>query len=1129
MSKPIFISTPEQSQAASPNNSVWVAAHAGSGKTHVLVDRVIRLMLAGAEPETILCLTFTRAAAAEMQRRLFDKLSQWTLMDDTSLQAAMSAIAITDLSPGALNAARKLFTRALETPGGLRIQTIHAFAEKLLRLFPVEAGIAPGFKLLEEHQRRILLDEARFHVMHQAEQDEAHDLNEAFQSVSARANAEQFDAMVHKLLYQTELVDAAVKLDLNELKILLKVNAELDPHLTVDDVETNTVAMPREDYDHWARVFDSTPTHGKLNLSDAITELLSFKDKQQVFQALQDFYFTKGLTPYAASRFMNTANQELYPEAQAFFMREQARVATLAERHALIHRTEASASLLYLTSRVHLRFELQKQARGAVDFDDIIALASKLVDKRPSAQWVLYKLDRGLRHLLVDEAQDTNPAQWRIILALAEEFFAGKGSVEEKRTVFVVGDRKQSIYSFQGADAREFERVRAVISDKAQSDDHQLTPVALRTSYRSVPEVLNFVDHIFPADSFKHMGFQHEEEDARGHTSHRPKETGIVEVWPTVFTVRADEELAWDLPIDLKPSTQHQKRLARKIAQVIESWIGTRRFGNGDVVKPGDILVLFRRRKVPFTELIAELRKLKVPVTGADRLVLGASLAVQDLICLGQALLLPDDDLSLATVLKSWCVPEPITEDELIALAGNRRGTLWQELRVLDNRNFQFLLSMRNSINVGPYVFFANVMQRFRHNMLERLGPEAGDATDVFLEFCLEYEQTQGTSIAGFLAWLQSSEIEFRREMSEVTDQVRLMTVHGAKGLEARIVILAETVWTKEGGDHTIAFKPSHGDVPALPYWDFGGFVENSIIESWKDDAKQRDQEETMRLLYVAMTRARDELYIAGSINNGKPAAECWKSYVEARVTSKPALNMREAHSEFFDEPVLRYGRDPDFVEHRQTKSAEESNHIPDWALQLVKPERGQKLQSVTGLVSVKAEHFDRERLLSMKRGQNSHLLLHELARLNPAEWQSYATRRAAKLGLSPDDAIRLLQVLKSEAMQPFLSEGSRGEVEAMLILDDQQILGRVDRLAVTTTEVLLLDYKTGSLSAHLNDQDRNVQQLGLYAAGLKDIYPNHHIRACLLWTDHGEISWIPNDLLSQACERALTKHKLDS
>src|SRR6056297_294489 len=442
-------------------------------------------------------------------------------------------------------------------------------------------------------------------------------------------------------------------------------------------------------------------------------------------------------------------------------------------------------------------YEHAKQLRGWLDFDDLILRARDLLTDPAVAAWVLYRLDGGIDHILVDEAQDTSPVQWQVIERLAQEFTSGQGArPDTRRTIFVVGDKKQSIYSFQGADPREFDRMQRDFGARLENTGTPLQSRVLAYSFRSSRAILTTVDCCF--DQNRESGFTPEE----GHKAFFEALPGRVDLWPLIEKPEREDPPAWHMPVDVQATNHPAIVLAWQVAAEMRGMLdrgetipdkdGFRR------LRPGDFLILVRRRSTLFNEIIRECKAQGLPIAGADRLKVGAELAVRDLAVLLSFLSTPEDDLSLATALKSplfgW------TEAQLYDLARHRsQRYLWQALR---DRRAEFPAVMEiiddllNHVDyLRPYELIERILTRHdgRRKLLARLGAEAEDGIDALLSQAMAYEQRAVDSLTGFLVWMETDDLEIKRQMDSASDRIRVMTVHGAKGLEAPVVILPET------------------------------------------------------------------------------------------------------------------------------------------------------------------------------------------------------------------------------------------------------------------------------------------------------------------------------------------------
>jgi ATP-dependent helicase/nuclease subunit A len=1117
MSQKKIFPTPQQKEAANPVYSVWVTANAGSGKTHVLVERVVRLLLAGAEPASILCITYTKAAAAEMSARLFAKLGAWTALSDEDLIHELCEIDSGIDAENSLVGARRLFTRALETPGGLKIQTIHAFCEKLLHLFPVEAGLAPGFRVLDDRREQELREEAIQNILNAAKRGTNVDYSRAFSDVVAHTNSEGFADLLREFLGGAKGLRAILSSDITPQNfcLALKSALELDANQNVISTNAELSHVDRMLYAHHAPILATHKPHHGFDAAKLMMQVASSQNSSELLQAL---VFTKE-REFRKRDIYSDGFQKAYPDTANFIDAEKRRTVDLIYKRDLHERVEATTSLFVLARAIQQEIEINKRQLGLYDFDDLISRTAKLLNNSRAAQWVLYKLDSGLTHILIDEAQDTSPAQWDIITALADEFFAGSGNPHiNNRTLFGVGDRKQSIYSFQGADAASFAVARSYFEQKITASDKEFRRVDLSVSYRSTQIILDVVDGVFPVETPLQLGFPAEDRSEKPHQSNRLGDPGVVEVWPLYEPLGKEEEQPWKAPVDREDRDSPRRRLAKDIATTIKSWIGRRIIAaTNETVKAGDILILLQSRGPIFSMLIAELRKAGVPVAGADRLNLLESLAIQDLLALTQWLILPQDDYALACVLKSPLVPLPLSEDQLFELTYNR-GTkaVWSKLLAKADANSNALQRWVDLAKLsGPYDFFAAVLLQNRKAMVARLGTEALDATDAFLDQALVYEQDHGRSLAGFMHWFMASETKLKREMEKDTGEVRLMTVHGAKGLEAKIVFLPDAA-NISGGNKKAAklLRVPEGVVGAgFPFWNLSGLTKSPIQESWENAENIKTTAERNRLLYVAMTRACDELYICGWKGANKLPDGCWYQTVEKGLQRHAAGDER------------RFGAPFSFRElNIISPSAKPS--LDAWLTTNPAIEKNDRIHSLTGLIARRGPEARNYDPVAARRGISVHSLLQELPDIAPEKREAYASRKAKRTGLDEGEAIALAQIVNRPEITAFFGPHSSGEAELRGRLSDgRMVSGRVDRIAVLPTEIFLLDYKTDrTVPETLAFDHAYVQQLSLYVEILENAYPDRSIKAALLWTQTSRLEWISKELLTQARDQAIAE-----
>ncbi|GAB4069406.1 double-strand break repair helicase AddA [Ancylobacter sonchi] len=1091
-----------QTQASDPGLSVWVSANAGAGKTHVLARRVIRLLLRGVPPGRILCLTYTKAAAANMANRVLSILRDWAVMEDGALDRAI--VATDGGDPAPLRArARSLFALALETPGGLKIQTIHAFCGHLLRAFPFEAGVPAGFRSLEDAQRLELLALVRARIVQQAAGGPDTELGRAFALIIGELADSGLDELLAALLDAPDALEAGAA-DLARLAGLDPV----EPSAAIARRIVEDALIPRGAWQGMGEALLAAGGHAAKR-GAALLHAAQAPDDEAADRYAQVFLKDDG-GAYADAYLGKAEVRAAFPALTA----ERDRIARLGPRLAAARAVEKSLAALELGRAARALYEAEKAARGMLDFADLVTAARRLLGSGASA-WVHYKLDRGIDHVLLDEAQDTSPEQWEVIQPLVMEFFAGEGAREEApdapRTLFVVGDEKQSIFSFQGADPSRFDAMRAEFARHAP--EGAFAHVKLQHSFRSAPGILAAVDEVFSrAEAYRGLTAVAER------TVHVPIHAQLparVEIWEPEAPGEAVEVDAWQRPLDAPRHDDPVSRLADKIAAHIAALISNgapvEDRGGPRSARAGDFLVLVRRRGALFEAVIRALKQAGVAVAGADRLVVAEHIAVMDLVALGEALLSPDDELSLASALKSPLFG--FDDDDLIALLPDRAARLIDELarRAEEKPHWRAAVERLDRLrpeaaSLRPFDFYARVLgrERGRALMLARLGPEAADALDEMLAIARAYEGAEAPSLAGFLAFLRGGQAQAKRDMEAGRDQVRVMTVHGAKGLEAPYVLLADTtsgpqksprggllVGRRGDGGRAFLVAPRKGeDTPAM------GLL--------RQQAEAGLMDEYRRLLYVALTRAESALVLCGADGKRRRPADCWYDVVrgalEAQAVPVPAVG--------FEGMVLRWRAAPE----PERAAAAVAVAPPDDAAAEAALARRLALPAATEAARSRLRPSQAspiatpEQRENVARGALLHRLFAALAPL-PAEQRASAGLRLLAIADAGDGETLLAEALATLAMPElaalFAPEG-RAEVDiAGTLADGTLVSGRIDRLVVLPERVLVADFKTdrrvpGSLAALPR---AHVDQIAAYAGLLARLYPGRRIEPLLVYT----------------------------
>ncbi len=1110
--------TERQVRAAAPDRSTWLSANAGSGKTRVLTDRVARLLLSGVQPQHILCLTYTKAAASEMQNRLFQRLGAWAMLEDADLGDQLAALGAD--GPFDLAGARTLFARAIETPGGLKIQTIHSFCAALLRRFPLEAGVSPQFAEAEDRATALL----RADIV-EALADGPDKARVA--AVAGYLSDETFANITNDIAHNAH----AFRRNLNDAELMTLFDLPLD----CDEARLADLAIPPDGAEILAAVIPVLRTGSSTDIKTA--EKLGSITSLDIgaLEVLEDiFLYKKGAkSPFSAkvgSFSSKGIRAAIGPDLARFedWMRRVEATRSLRMGLAAARRTRALLDF----AEVFLRdYSLAKQQRGWLDFDDLILRARNLLSDPAVAAWVLYRLDGGIDHILVDEAQDTSPVQWDVIERLAREFTSGEGAKTDKtRTIFVVGDKKQSIYSFQGADPREFDRMREDFADRLKQAPKPLQVLDLAFSFRSAATILSLVDAVFVGR--EDAGFGGREP----HHAYKSDMPGRVDLWPVVPKSESPEKREWSDPVDQLSQSDERVQLAKAIAARIKDMItGTERIPvekghSGQYgmrpIRPGDFLILVQRRSELFHEIIRACKDEGLPIAGADRLKVGAELAVRDIAALLNFLATPEDDLSLAVALKSplfgW------DEQALFDLAHKRTsGQLWPALRERREEYPEVLAVLddlrRQTDFLRPYELIERILTRHggRESLLARLGEEAEDGIDALLDQALAFERAAVPSLTGFLVWMETDDLEIKRQLDTAGDRIRVMTVHGAKGLESPIVILPDT------GQRDIRMQDSLIEMGGRMVWATKSDDTPEGLQNARDALRKAREQERDRLLYVALTRAEKWLIVAAAGDLGKDGT-AWHDRV--RVTMEH-LGAAPLESELGQGLRLQNGDWAASETELVTKVAAPHVSLPGYFAEPAgQPPEKPKTISPSDLGAAKAlpgeAGLDEDQ--AKRRGRQIHLLLEHLPSHDPAAWEELAGRLLSTGGdAAAGDELALLldearRVLEKPSLAHLFDAAALAEVPISTDLPQPgaaRLHGIIDRLVVGDDKILAVDFKTNAVVPDDVDQvpDGVLAQMGAYLVALRAVFPGHQIDVAILWTRNATLMNLPHDLVVDA------------
>lgn len=1117
-----------QLRAAEPGVSTWLAANAGSGKTRVLTDRVARLLLEGVLPEHILCLTYTKAAATEMQNRLFKRLGGWAMLDDEALTHELALLGVEqDVTTAFLRDARTLFARAIETPGGLRIQTIHSFCASLLRRFPLEAGVSPQFTEMEDRAAERLRADI---VDRMAEGPQAALVEGIAPFVSGTdpgpllaeivKNAKGFSG---DLSHDALLAAYGLAPDMDQAGLLRRVFLGSEQALLAELVPGLLAGSPTE-----------------TKLGKALAQCTA--PDAAGFAALKTALLTQAGT--RLKRLGTADSRKAAPAAFEALEQLAVRVEEAVETDKALNAVQRDRALHAFARPFLDAYADAKLRRGWLDFDDLILRARDLLNTPAVAEWVLYRLDGGIDHILVDEAQDTSPVQWQVIERLAQEFTSGEGArADIPRTIFVVGDKKQSIYSFQGADPNEFDRMREDFRARLQQTNAPLNAMALQFSFRSAAPILRLVDHVF--DGADASGFTADQK----HRAFREDMPGRVDLWPHVEAVKDDEEGVWYEPVDRTGAQHHSVILANRIAGFVADQIGKplpvfdKDSGTWKArpLHAGDFLILVRSRGRLFSEIIRASKQHGLPIAGADRIEIMGELAVRDIVALLSFLATPEDDLSLATVLRSPLFG--VSEQALFDLAHRRTETfLWPALRRRRDEFPQVLAVLddlrRQTDFLRPFDLIERILTRWqgRRLLVGRLGREAEDGIDALLQQALAYERTEVPSLTGFLEWAQSDNLQIKRAPDSAGRTLRVMTMHGAKGLEAPVVILPDCAAPKSNVRDTllrdqsgVAWRQKSEDLPQRQV---------AALEARKEvDVRERD-----RLLYVGMTRAEQWLIVAAAGELGKQG-DSWYEKVARGMgeAGAGALPHSFDFGAYGTGEGLRLG-DGDWSAFALLDQAPGSSNpaiLPEvlkaQPMPLMGPAKTVAPSDLGGAKALRGADGD-ETDVAKARGTAVHFLLEHLAPLAEDTRAEASLSLVEALSSNPEfsDVADQLALIRQEALGVLATPALRwifapDALAEVPVTADLPGLGRmhgiVDRLLVLPDRVVAVDFKTNRVvPTEENAVPEGVlRQMGAYAVALAQIWPGKDIETGILWTANASYMPVSHEIVTQALARATT------
>lgn len=1161
----------QQTRASDPASSAWVSANAGSGKTHVLTQRVIRLLLAGCRPSAILCLTYTKAAASEMSSRVFDRLADWATLSDAELSNRISAIEGRLPDQIKLKEARRLFAKALETPGGLKIQTIHAFCEALLHQFPLEANVAGHFSVLDDRAASTLLAEARRTLLTAVSTESDRPLAQALAYVLDIADETGLEALLSSIVSNRNPIRAFLEQAVRSggIDATLRQKAGIGGEETEETAAAAYWPLPGLSglsLDTYLTLADEIGGSRVIDVAYALREAARTTDVFKRIEFIEAALLTSQGAAKSDTYVINKAMQKSAPNLLDDLIAARAHVMACRDRYRTMRMLEATRHALTLAERLISDFEDLKKQRSQLDFEDLIERAATLFNRDTAGAWVHYKLDQGIDHILVDEAQDTSPVQWSIIQSLAADFFHGETAREGRRTLFAVGDEKQSIYSFQGARPERFSQESRETQRRVKAVEQTFHSVRLPLSFRSTADVLAAVDQVFSLP--EHAEGLSAEGEPVEHRSNRQGQAGTVELWNMVAAEPMENDEDWTAPFDALRESAPPAIVARRIAARIAQMIGRETVvekGVERTIEAGDILVLVRKRHAFVNALTRELKQRKnIPVAGADRLRLTDHIAIQDLLALGRFVLLPEDDLSLSALLKSPLFNH--SEEEIFEIAARRPDatSVWQHVQSISIRDqnssvaasvaqLAHFVALSKMLTIHDFFAAVLTLHEGRAKFLGRLGNEASDVLDEFLSFALDHEKTGLPGLQSFIAVMESDAPEIKREQDKERGEVRIMTVHASKGLEAPVVFLVDGGSKAFIHSHLPKLRFIENKDTSLPVWLPGKGFDNLLVSKDEDRLKLSAEQEYRRLLYVAMTRAADHLIVCG-YRGPRENPDCWHAMIARSLAAdeeRCSHHSFSAGGEEWDGLLWQFTLngdraaatpEPPSPAVRQALPSSLMNPLPpppSLPRPLSPSGAGTIIDDGSDDLIVKSPLFARQEIssgLALQRGRLIHRMLQTLPDYPPDERQDAAWRyaeRAARFWPRQEReklVSSTLAVLSAPDLQPAFSANSRAEISIMGTLrlgrKDYAVSGRIDRLAVEGDRVILVDYKTNRIPPVREDHvsQAHIAQLAIYRSILQPLYPDKSFTCALVYTENASFLTLSDEAMSRALAAIETK-----
>lgn len=1143
-----------QKIALNINNSIWVSASAGSGKTTILVSRLLVLLLSDIDLSKIVCITYTKTGANEMKTRIYNELASWVVLNDTKLEFTLKKLFKTDtIQKSLIQKARVLFAKIIDNIEELRILTIHAFCQQILKRFPLEAGILPNFDIIEDSKELIKqsTDELLTNINNYPE------LLEKLKIIIQHKNEEQFYELINNILNEQQTLSIIQDFNYDyktDLYHIFNINTDKNQNDYLDEFCKNDGFIDVNYYDN----------NIANTLTDKQQELFNYLNKWKNFDYEErknnyDKYLNIFLTAsYEKKSFKTDKRMQKIVKNETFaeqVFAEQDRCFDFYQNFINTQIADLTIFSIEFGLAILNIYKKNKDKKGLLDYNDLIVYTLNLLKNSENSDWINYKMDNGIEHILLDEAQDTSKIQWQIVKSLTAEFFAGDDGNEKNRTIFVVGDEKQSIFKFQGASPDMFGESYLYYKNLINDARKYINKVNLEYSFRSLPNILTFTDKVFETDKYAKRISNVSPQIKHNCMRFTEKASGKVELWPLI-EIKKEEEKPFEFSFEKDNETVAKELLAEDIAMKIRDLTSSNKVitikEEEKNIEYKDIMILFRTRDEVFISyLVRKLNEFKIPNTSFDKTKINNNIIIQDIVSVFEFVLFPENDLNLAVLFKSPILN--LQEEDLFFVCQYKKflkKKLFETLQeiVKNNDNYEnFVKDLQTDsnfpnfkMNIDKYQYVINILNDFaaksneltiydlcsyiidnydiKQRFLERFGDDFEEILKQFLNYIKNYEKNNTINLFNFLQKMKKNDIEIKKDMDASSNQVKLMTVYGSKGMQAPIVFLVNAPINTGGNKNHLLWTEKLFDYKT-PIFSLSN--NNSVLfDRIKNNINDDNYSEYLRLFYVGITRAENELYICG-----------WKNGNEKKTTEEKDENKltwydlsKLAMKELGREEKFEFSRENNDENKIVFCSDKEEFGIINEKNDIVKNINKNILKNHKKLDNYEKvngeeedfqflKHLDRDNnILTMNiaiaKGNAVHKLLEILPSANVEDRDEIADiyLNNSFFILSNEDRKiikeKVFNILNNPEYATFFDKNSKSEVDIIGNLDGKNTPKRIDRLVIKEDKIIIIDYKNTMYD--YNEKTLPIeykQQLNGYKTLIEQIYKNKKVECYILLT----------------------------